>query len=116
MTQDSHIIQNSYQEHVMSDRSLSDIFHDDIEALAKALDIGTHARPISPHRMIYQEIIPAIRSLRERATKGSFPSQNIDITLPHDHDVAGLLYGLISDGFTVTAKPVRDGVHIDALK
>lgn len=41
-----------------------DIAHDDIAAILRALDLWDHARPISTHSVVHDEILPTIRRLR----------------------------------------------------
>lgn len=41
-----------------------DVAHDDIAAILRSLDLGDHARPISTHAVVHEEILPAIRNLR----------------------------------------------------
>lgn len=52
-------------------RSLADATDEmqgDVRDLLLALGLGDHARPISPHRIVQDEILPAINALRERAS------------------------------------------------
>lgn len=41
---------------------------DDIAAILRAVELGDHARPVSAHRVVRDEIIPAIERLRAAAT------------------------------------------------
>lgn len=43
--------------------SASEIMQDDMTALMKVLGISVHARPCSPHEVMVNEIIPAVRAL-----------------------------------------------------
>ncbi len=42
------------------------VLQDDVRALLLALGLSDHARPVSPHRVIVDEVLPAIRALRGR--------------------------------------------------
>ena len=46
------------------DREPWEVYQDDIHDLLEALDLGTHARPESPHEVLQEEVLPAIRELR----------------------------------------------------
>lgn len=46
-------------------------FSDDVQALLEALGISIHARPISPHQVVIQEVLPAIRNLRASVVTAS---------------------------------------------
>lgn len=41
-----------------------DVIQDDIAAILRALGLGDHARPVSPHSVVIDEIIPRIEGLR----------------------------------------------------
>ena len=43
----------------------TDAAHSDIAAILRALDLGDHARPVSTHVVVREEVLPAIRRLRE---------------------------------------------------
>ena len=38
---------------------------DDIALMLRELGLGDHARPVSPHRVVVEEIVPAIVGLRD---------------------------------------------------
>lgn len=44
----------------------ADVIQDDIAAILRALGYGDHARPMSCHRVVHEEIIPGINVLRRR--------------------------------------------------
>lgn len=46
-----------------SPESSSEVMQDDMTALMKVLGISVHARPCSPHEVMVNEIIPAVRAL-----------------------------------------------------
>lgn len=46
--------------------SASERMQDDVRALMEALGIPTHARDASPHEVIRNEVLPAVRALRNR--------------------------------------------------
>jgi len=46
-------------------RPITDVQQDDVRDLLIALGLGDHARPESLHCIVQEEIIPAIRRLRE---------------------------------------------------
>lgn len=48
------------------------VFQDDVRDLLEALGLGTHARPESPHDVVQNEVIPAIKALRSDG-KGDGP-------------------------------------------
>lgn len=39
------------------------VMQDDLRELLDALDLGTHARPVSPHQVMAGEVIPAVKAL-----------------------------------------------------
>jgi hypothetical protein len=43
------------------------VMQDDMAELLRALGLGDHARPASPHEVMVNEIIPAAWNLRARA-------------------------------------------------
>lgn len=43
-----------------------DIAHDDIAAILRELDLGDHARPISTHAVVHDEILPTIARLTSK--------------------------------------------------
>jgi hypothetical protein len=45
-------------------RTDADVYQDDVRALLDALDLGTHARPVSPHMVVQDEVLPAVRKLK----------------------------------------------------
>jgi len=45
-------------------RTAADVYQDDVLALLEALDLGTHARPKSPHAVVQDEVLPAIKQMR----------------------------------------------------
>lgn len=51
---------------------------DDIAAALRALGLSDHARPMSPHQVMLDEVIPAINKLRELSTaQPSEPSLSV---------------------------------------
>jgi hypothetical protein len=48
----------------ISDNRASAAFQDDVAAILVALGLGDHARPMSAHSVVSEEIIPAIARLR----------------------------------------------------
>jgi hypothetical protein len=42
-----------------------EVIHDDIAAVLRELELGDHARPVSTHAVVHDEILPTIRRLRE---------------------------------------------------
>lgn len=59
-----------------SEKSQAEVFQDDIHALLEVLGLGNHARPESPHQVLHQEVIPAIKRLK-REENGSSPSSPV---------------------------------------
>jgi hypothetical protein len=51
-------------------RQQLDQVHDDLAAILRALGLGTHARPISSHDVVVQEVLPAIKHLVRHVTRG----------------------------------------------
>ena len=49
------------------DQDQRDVIHDDIAAILRELDLGDHARPISTHAVVHDEILPSIRLLQDAA-------------------------------------------------
>lgn len=45
----------------------ADVAQDDLAAILRALGVGDHARPQSPHEVVWQEVLPAIERLRVSA-------------------------------------------------
>lgn len=59
------------EEIVGARRTASELMQDDMIELMEALGISTHARPVSPHRVMQDEILPAVREMRIRAKQTS---------------------------------------------
>jgi hypothetical protein len=45
------------------------VLQDDLRELLEALELGTHARPASPHE-VFQECIAEVRRLKQSAARG----------------------------------------------
>jgi hypothetical protein len=78
-----------------TDKSQAEVFQDDIHALLEVLGLGNHARTESPHQVLHQEVIPAIKRLKGAET-GSSPSS----------PVAG------SYSARWRPEPVQPGIHV----
>jgi len=52
-----------------TEKKQHEVFQDDMHDLLEYLDLGTHARPDSPHEVLQEEILPEIRELRQKAWK-----------------------------------------------
>lgn len=64
-------------------RSSDEVYHDDVLALLGALDLGTYARPQSPHAVMQDEVLPAVRRLREALEK--IADADVDPKYPSKH-------------------------------
>lgn len=49
--------------------SAMDTMQEDIAQALRALDLGDHARPVSPHEVMRYEVVPAIHRLREQVSQ-----------------------------------------------
>lgn len=47
-----------------------DAIQNDVAELLRTLGLSDHARPVSPHAVVQDEILPAIRRLRDRCAEG----------------------------------------------
>lgn len=50
-------------EPVLIMRSSTEVYQNDIRDLLLALGLSPHARPYSPHEVMWREILPAVRKL-----------------------------------------------------
>jgi hypothetical protein len=41
-----------------------DVMQDDLAAILRELELGDHARPLSPHQVVRTEVLPMIRAWR----------------------------------------------------
>lgn len=74
-------------------RSDTDVYQDDVHDLLEALDLGTHARPVSPHMVVQEEVLPEVRRLREAVDRLRGTLANaIDTALKGDERYIGTGY------------------------
>lgn len=52
-----------------AERERDSVMQDDIAELLRILGLGDHARPCSPHEIVQQEVIPAVRALAAPARR-----------------------------------------------
>lgn len=50
----------------VGDRSQEQVFQDDLKEIMQELGMQVHARPLSPHRVVQEEVIPYIRGRRKQ--------------------------------------------------